>query len=186
MLREQDQRGYLHQYEYDGLIITVGHRDQVSSSCITLTLLTPLPVCKCAQFRHPSSREQTHLTTCLTSKSRISLCFSQNFSLTKTQTSLAPANPCSCYLNQNAGICTSTVPSTVKPRRRRIWGCEGSPSESAPYPTTAGGRAGESQSSRVCWSHLGGGTLHPSPEKHKNMGFIFLQFGGDLKENGKC
>lgn len=45
--------------ECDGRIITVGHKDQVSSSCITLTLFTPLPDCKCAQFRHPSSTEQT-------------------------------------------------------------------------------------------------------------------------------
>lgn len=58
-LLEQDQGGYLRHDECDGLIITVGHKDQVSSSCITLALLTPLPDCKCAQFRHPSSREQT-------------------------------------------------------------------------------------------------------------------------------
>lgn len=59
-LREQDQGGYLLHDECDGRIIWVGHKDQVSSSCIMLTLFTPLPDCKCAHFRHPSSREQTN------------------------------------------------------------------------------------------------------------------------------
>lgn len=76
---EQDQGGYLRYNECDGLIITVGHKDQVSSSCITLMLLTPLPDCKCAQFRHPSSREQTNPNNLPSPTwSQISLCFSQN------------------------------------------------------------------------------------------------------------
>ena len=126
-LSEQDKGGYLRHNECDGLIITVGHKDQVSSSCITLSLLTSLPVCECAQFRSPSSREQTHLTTHQTLQVthqtlQISLCFSLNLYqlLNESQTSLGPASPYSCYLDQNAGVWTATGLRTFKPRRRRI------------------------------------------------------------------
>lgn len=119
---------YLHHDECDGLIITVGHKDQVSSSCITLTLLTPLPVCKCAQFRRPSSREQTNpfnnlpsltgpRSTCVSVKTSS---VTRKSRLAETQASLGPASPYSCYLDQNAGVWTATGLRTVKPRTQRI------------------------------------------------------------------
>lgn len=42
-LLEQDQGGYLLHDECDGRIIRVGHKDQVSSSCIMLNTFPPLP-----------------------------------------------------------------------------------------------------------------------------------------------
>lgn len=153
---EQDQGGYLHHDECDGLIFTVGHKDQVSSSCIMLTLLISLPVCKCAQFRCPSSKEQIN-----------------PFNHPSFPSGPRPENhkpvwdsaaPFLFLLLRNAQVWTATGLRTLKPRRRMIWGCGGSPSGLAPYPTTAGDRGDESQSSRGCWSHPGGDTLLPSPE----------------------
>lgn len=110
--------------EYDGLIITVGHKDQVSSSCIALTLLTPLPDCKCAQFRHPSSREQTNLTTrpVLLVPDQLVFQSKRPSVIGKGRLAEPRANlgPYSCYLDQNAGLWTATGLRTVKPRRRRI------------------------------------------------------------------
>lgn len=122
---EQDQGGYLRHDECDGLIITVGHKDQVSSSCITLTLLTPLPGCKCAQSDILQvENKPTHLTTRPALLIPDQLVFqSKPQSVIGEGRSAEPQaylRPYSRYLDQNAGVWTATGPRTVKPRRRTI------------------------------------------------------------------
>lgn len=109
--------------ECDGLIITVGHKDQVSSSCLSLALLSSLPNYKCVQFRHPSSREQTNPPSPTGPRSA---CVSVEdlddwwkVRLAEPQVNLRHY---SCYQDQNAGVWTATGLKTVKPRRQTIWG----------------------------------------------------------------
>lgn len=143
------------------------------SSVLQSPSLTLFPNCKCAQFRYPSSREHANppipsgaRSTCVSVRSSRSL-EASDWLKRKSIRSLVHATE-----TETAGVRTAAGPRAAKPRRRRIWGCGGSPSGSAPYPATAGDRAGESRSSRGCWSHPGGGTLLPSPGGHRNIRII--------------
>lgn len=92
--------------------------------------------------------------------------------LTGLQTSLGPVSCYSRYLDQAAGVRTATWLwrlGLLEPMRQRKWGCGGNPSGSGLYPATAMDRAGGSQSSRACWSHLDGGTPLPSPERQDSI-----------------
>lgn len=154
----------------DGRIITVGHKNQVSSSCIMLTSLTPLPNGKCALIPYPSSRHQTILPSPTGPRSAwVSVSISYWGKQKNWLTGWNAGWPLtlSRYFDHDAGVRAAAGPSAVGPRRQRIWGCEGSPSGWEPYPTTVGGRAGGSQSSRGCWSRPDGGTLRPSPKMKK-------------------
>lgn len=120
--QEQDQRGCLRHDECDGRIITVGHKDQVSSSCITLTLLTPLsqsvnvPNSDVLQVENkPTQLASSQLPNRFVFQSRHPSVRDWN-----TSRSGASSRYISCYLDQNAGVWTATGPRTVTPRRRRI------------------------------------------------------------------
>lgn len=78
---EPDQGGYLCHDECDGGIITVGHKDQVSSSCITLTFANPslsqsvnVPNSDILQVENKPPTEQPAQPY----RSQTGFCFSQN------------------------------------------------------------------------------------------------------------